>query len=67
MSFKKSTNKKHEGLKPGTYVTLYNGKQGIVTDSDKQMTTIKELDRDLEFTFSLPTSQAKLLVNKDYE
>lgn len=67
MGFKKKQRKKSNGgIKPGTYVTLYNGYDGVVTESNRRETTIKELQfiKEFESTFTMPTSQAKNLVKK---
>lgn len=58
--------KKTSGIRLGTYVTLYNGTQGIVVESDRGYTTVKELQyvKEFESTVSMPTSQVRRLVNK---
>ena len=58
--------KVQEGIRPGTYVTLYDGSQGIVSESDRRTTTIKELKYQKEFDsyVTMTTSQAKQLINK---
>lgn len=62
---KSSSKKKNEGIKTGTYVTLFNGKQGVVVYSYRSETTIKELEyKDFDSTVSMTTAQAKTLVNK---
>lgn len=53
-------------IRIGTYVTLFDGSRGIVIDSDRSHTTIKEIKyRDFESTVSMTTSQAKQLVDKE--
>ena len=58
--------KKHEGIRPGTYVTLYNGSEGVVSESDRLCTTIKELKYQKEFDsyVTMPTFQARALIKK---
>lgn len=53
-------------IKIGSFVTLHNGSRGIVVDSDRSYTTIKEIKyRDFESTVSMTTIQAKQLVDKE--
>lgn len=70
MGYNRKTNnakkKDKGGIKPGTPVRLYDGSAGVVVDSDRSSTTIKEMKYIKEFTstVTMPTSQAKQLVVK---
>lgn len=54
------------GIKRGTYVILFDGSRGVVTQSDRSQTTIEELKyKGFTSSVTMPTAQAKQLVIKE--